>query len=35
MKLQKLCGCGFFLLAVRMLAKRRFVDGINWPTTLC
>ena len=34
MKLQKLCGSGFSLFAVRMLAKLHF-DGMSWPATLC
>jgi len=34
MKLQSLCGNGFSLFAVRMLAKP-YHCGVNWPTTLC
>ena len=34
MKLQSLCGSGFSLFAVRMLAKPYHL-GVNWPTTHC
>jgi len=33
MKLQSLCGNGFSLFAVSMLAKPYYL-GVNWPTTL-
>jgi len=33
-KLQSLCGSGFSLFAVRILAKP-YHFGVNWPTTLC
>ena len=33
MKLQSLCGNGFPLFAVDMLAKPYYL-GVNWPTTL-
>jgi len=33
-KLRSLCGGGFSLFAVRMLAKLYHL-GLNWPTTLC
>jgi len=33
-KLQSLCGSGFSLFAVRVLAKP-YNFGVNWPTTLC
>ena len=34
MKLQKLCGRGFSLFAVRMLVKPHHLDEVNWPTTI-
>jgi len=33
-KLQRLCGSGFSLFAVRILVKP-YHFGVNWPTTLC
>jgi len=33
-KLQSLCGSGFCLFSVRILAKP-YHFGVNWPTTLC